>query len=229
MPKNIIYTTAAILVRLYAGVMLKLDIERHCDLPAGPKIIVANHPSATDPFLIHAITREQINVLITVNAFNTPVFGRFLRAANQIPVSLEKGGAALEHANQNIRDGYSVAIFIEGRTSPLEGGFMPPRTGAARLALQTGVPVIPVGIYLRRDRCLRIRSKIAGAQTEGNWYLRGPYSMTVGEPLHFSGDVEDREYVRSVTETIMKKIRMLAHESENRTRRPKLSTSPAQT
>jgi 1-acyl-sn-glycerol-3-phosphate acyltransferase len=222
---NTLYTAGRILLWLYAGLMLKLDIHRHGELPAGPKIFVSNHPSATDPFMIHIVSREHLNVLITAKAFNVPVFGWFLRTVREIPVPLEQGSAALDHAHQYIQDGRSVAIFIEGQISPPDGSFLPPRTGAARLALRSGAPIIPVGIFLRREFSVCIRSKINGSQSEGYWYLRGPYAMTVGQPMRFDGDVEDRQYVRHISEVIMHQIRLLTHESEHRTRRPKLAAA----
>jgi 1-acyl-sn-glycerol-3-phosphate acyltransferase len=211
-----LYSAGWILLWLYAGLMLKMSIQRHGKLPGGPKIFVSNHPSATDPFMIHIIGRERLNVLITAKAFSVPVFGWFLRRIREIPVPLEHGSSALEHAGRTLQNGRSVAIFIEGATSPLDGSFLAPRTGAARLALKTGALVIPVGIDLRRDLCTRIRSRIAGNQTEGNWYLRGPYAITVGEPMRFEGDIEDLQCVRNVTEAIMRQIRLLAHESRYR-------------
>lgn len=223
--RNLLYTTACLFVRLYALLMFKLDIQRQGKLPPGPKIFVANHPSATDPFIIHLITREPLSVLITQSAFNVPVFGSFLRAIREIPVPLEQGSLALDQARQYIQAGKSVVIFIEGAISPVQGGFLPPRTGAARLALSTGAPIIPVGIYLRRERSRCIKSKISGLQTQGYWYLRGPYALTVGEALNLDGNVDDREYVRQISEGIMRSIRLLAHESENRTRRFRLAPS----
>jgi 1-acyl-sn-glycerol-3-phosphate acyltransferase len=218
-----LYAVVRMLLLLYAGLMLKLNIHRHGILPDGPKIFVCNHPSATDPFMIHIITREYLNVLITAKAFNVPVFGWFLRTIREIPVPLEKGGIALEDAQRYIREGRSVAIFIEGKISPQDGSFLSPRTGAARLALLTGAPVIPVGIFLRRELSICIKSKISGSEAQAHWYLRGPYAMTVGHPMQFKGDVEDKQYVRDVSEAIMQQIRLLAHESEHRTRRPKLA------
>jgi 1-acyl-sn-glycerol-3-phosphate acyltransferase len=211
-----LYSAGWILLWLYAGLMLKMSVQRHGKLPGGPKIFVSNHPSATDPFMIHIIGRERLNVLITAKAFNVPVFGWFLRKIREIPVPLEHGSSALEHAGRTLQNGRSVAIFIEGATSPLDGSFLAPRTGAARLALKTGAPVVPVGIDLRRDLCTCIRSRITGSQTEGNWYLRGPYAITVGEPLRFEGDIDDHKHVRNVTEAIMQQIRLLAHESRYR-------------
>jgi 1-acyl-sn-glycerol-3-phosphate acyltransferase len=197
--------------------MLRFDVRWHGTLPSGPMIFVANHPSATDPFLIHMITRQQMNVMITAKAFKVPVFGWFLQKVQEIPVPLTQGSAALEQARRHIDQGRSVAIFIEGHISPLEGGFLPPRSGAARLALSTGVPVVPVGIFLHRERCHNIRSRITGGiPSEARWYLRGPYAVTVGQPTQFEGDVEDHDHVDRVSETIMDKIRALAHESEKR-------------
>ena len=223
MLQKLLYGFSRILLLIFSAIMLRFEIRRHTHLPAGPKIFVSNHPSATDPFLIHLVSKEKLNVMITANAFQVPVFGSFLRRVGEIPVPLEQGSAALEHANEYLQRGRSVAIFIEGHISPEEGGFLPPHTGAARLALNSRVPVVPVGISLRRDRCLNIRSRIAGEHLEARWYLRGPYSITVGQPLHFDGSHEDRELVRKISEIMMDKIRLLAHESERRMHRPRLS------
>jgi 1-acyl-sn-glycerol-3-phosphate acyltransferase len=225
MLNNSFYTLGRIVLLLYAGLMLRLSIRRQGILPAGPKIFVSNHPSATDPFMIHIISRERVNVLITAKAFGVPVFGWFLRTIREIPVPLAQGSAALEDACRYIRNGKSVAIFIEGKISPPDGSFLPPRTGAARLAVQTGVPVIPVGIFLRRELSICIKSKISGSLAQAHWCLRGPYAMTVGQPMQFDGDVDDRLHVRSVSEAIMHQIRLLAHESEHRTLRPKLAAA----
>jgi 1-acyl-sn-glycerol-3-phosphate acyltransferase len=225
MLNNALYTLGRIVLLLYAGLMLKLTIRRLGILPAGPKIFVSNHPSATDPFMIHIIARERLNVLITAKAFSVPIFGWFLRTIREIPVPLVQGSAALEHACQYIRDGRSVAIFIEGKISPPDGSFLPPRTGAARLAVLTGVPVIPVGIFLRRELSICIKSKISDAPAQAHWCLRGPYAMTVGQPMQFSGDVEDRLHVKHISELIMSQIRLLAHESEHRSLHPKLAAA----
>jgi 1-acyl-sn-glycerol-3-phosphate acyltransferase len=222
---HLMYFAGRTLLQAYATLMLKMDIYHYEELPVGPKIFVCNHPSATDPFMIHVVSREHVNVLITAKAFGVPLFGWFLRTIREIPVPLEQGSLALDHAQQSIGDGRSVVIFIEGQISPQQGGFWPPRTGAARLALRTGAPVIPVGIFLRRELNVCIRSKVSGLPSLGYWYLRGPYAMTIGQKMKFAGRVEDREYVRHVTEAIMREIRLLSRESEYRTRRLRLATS----
>jgi 1-acyl-sn-glycerol-3-phosphate acyltransferase len=212
-----LYVASLTFVRFFALVMLRLDVRRQANLPTRPMIFVANHPSATDPFLIHMVSPNQLNVMITAKAFKVPVFGWFLRNVQEIPVPLTQGSAALEQARRHLDKGRSVAIFIEGQISPVEGGFLPPRSGAARLALSTGAPVVPVGIFLHRERCHNIRSRIAGGMpSEARWYLRGPYAITVGQPTQFEGDAEDHEHVDRISETIMDRIRSLANESERR-------------
>lgn len=224
---KILYSLGRIIVRLYARLMLNLDIHWYDDLSPGPKLFVANHPSATDPFLIHLISPQPMSVLITVNAFTVPLLGFYLRKTRQICVDPRQGSAALEEARRLLENGRPVAVFPEGLISPKEGGFHSPRSGAARLALKTGVPVIPVGIYLPRERTLRITSGISGKETTANWYLRGPYSVTVGQPMKFEGNAEDREQVRGVTLSIMVRIRALAQESEQRLVRRRRSLAQA--
>lgn len=221
----ILYVASLTFVRFFALVMLRLDVRWQANLPSRPMIFVANHPSATDPFLIHMISPNQLNVMITAKAFKVPVFGWFLRNVQEIPVPLTQGNTALEQARRLLDKGRSIAIFIEGQISPVEGGFLPPRSGAARLALSTGVPVVPVGIFLHRERCHNIRSRIAGGMpSEARWYLRGPYAITVGQPTQFEGDAEDHDHVDRISETIMDRIRWLANESERRIQDGNLAT-----
>lgn len=213
---KLLHGLARLLVMAYTGVMLDLDVLWQSPLPDGPHIIVANHPSFTDPFFVAMLSSKPVSILIIASAFLVPVFGFFLRRAGHIPVTPGRGRDAFEQARRALEKGRSVLIFPEGDASPREGGFRPPRTGAARLALLTGAPVVPVGIHLARERLRTIESRITGASTVGYWYLRGPYHMTVGEPMHFVGDVEDRERVVSASERIMQCIIALTRESERR-------------
>ena len=160
--QDILYPISWFLVRIFALVMLRFQIQRHGKLPSGPVIYVANHPCATDAFLIHLLARKPLSVLITAKAFTVPVLGWFLHKMNEIPVPLEQGSLALDHALQHLKNGRSVVIFIEGHVSPPEGGFLPPRSGAAILALSSTAPVVPVGISLIRSRCMTLRSRITG-------------------------------------------------------------------
>lgn len=226
MSRNLYYTIVSSLISLYARLMLRVDVKWEAPLPSGARILVANHPSAIDGFIIHAVIPGEISTLITKNAFNVPLFGPLIRRTGQIPVA-GLGEKAIEEAIQVLQRGGTVAIFPEGTYSPREGGFQRPRTGAARLALLTGAPVVPMGIHILQERSWTIRTKIKGQKTEGHWYLHGPYHVTVGKALYFDGDANDVKRVREVTQTIMSHIQTLAGESRGRLHRRRLVQAPA--
>lgn len=213
-----LYLFSKPIVRTYVETLLHMDIFRHEPLPIGPKIVAANHPSTTDPFYVAAMVRHQSFILINNLLFQVPGLGAYLRHSQHIPVAIGRGQAAVDRAADLLKDGRTVIIFPEGDLSPIEGGCHPARTGVARLALLSGAPVVPVGIHLQHERIHSIRSTVRGQVEVGRWYLRGPYHVTVGRPLQFIGDVEDRPQVRIVANTIMHHIIELMRESENRTK-----------
>jgi len=214
--QTISYKLSRKLICLYAQFLLNMDVFWQTHIPAGPKLIVANHPSTTDPFYLLTLFPQPLSILIIEHAFKAPIFGRILRHSGHIPVLSTDRHAAFDAAHQRIRDGQTVAIFPEGDLSPRQGGSLPARSGAARLALLTGAPVIPIGIYFRRERARALVSKFHGRSETGYWYLRGPYGVTIGEPIQFQGDVEDRVRVRSISGTIMEAINSLALASQLR-------------
>lgn len=216
---NVLYRAGRGIIRLYSRVMLNLDIFWHGDVPTGPKIFVANHPSATDAFILHLLSREPMSVMIVSTAFTFPLFGEYIRRAGQIQVLPGDGVRAMEQAREFLKAGYSVGIFPEGDFSPQAGGFREPRNGAVRLALSTGVPVVPVGIYLPRERSMRVASRLSGKPTVGYWYLRGPYGITIGNSLHLEGNPSNQNQIRAQSWALMGLIESLAGESEFRVRR----------
>jgi 1-acyl-sn-glycerol-3-phosphate acyltransferase len=214
--QRVLHLVSMTMVRVYAWLMLRMDVFWQAPFPAGPKLIVANHPSTTDPFYLGLLSRQPISLLIIESLFLIPIFGAFLRWSGHIPVVPGKGRSAFDAAYQRLLRGRSVALFPEGDLSPREGGFLAPRTGAARLALLTGAPIIPIGIYLPRERSRAIVSTVGGKRLKGYLYLRGKYGVTVGQAMHVRGDVEDRGHVTAISEDIMRQITFLAQESERR-------------
>jgi 1-acyl-sn-glycerol-3-phosphate acyltransferase len=224
---RILYKLGRPVINLYAAAMFEMDVVWEAPLPEGPKIIAPNHPSTTDPFLIAGLVAEPTSILIDDRLFKVPLFGRYLHLTGHVPVVDGNGREAFEAAKQLLGAGQSIAIFPEGTVSPLEGGLHRPRTGAARLALSTGAPIIPVGIHLQRERIHVVESRYSGISATGRWYLRGPYAMTIGKPMTFVGDVKDRECVQAVSERIIRCIAHLAQRSAHRMNRPiQLSMRP---
>lgn len=209
------YNLGKLLVALLAHASFDLDILWKASVPKGPVILAANHPSTYDPGLLTTLVEQRISILINGPIFKIPVFGRSLRFSGHIAVLRGTGGSALDEAERLLKAGKTVAIFPEGAISPA-GGFHDARSGVGRLALKTGAPVIPVGIYLDPKRLIRIEQTIDGETSTGAYYMHGPYCMTVGEPHVFSGDVEDRDLVRGVSARVMDSIIQLARESEYR-------------
>jgi 1-acyl-sn-glycerol-3-phosphate acyltransferase len=200
-------------MRVYAGTLLDTLVWYQAPLPPGPKILAANHPTTLDPFLLLTVTREEVSILVTELCFALPIFGRYLRGAGHIPVAQQHGRPAFDEAVQRLNGGHNVGIFPEGALSPLEGGLCRAHTGVARLALAAGVPVIPIGIALQRER-IYFRETHAGDETVmARWIFGGKYVMTVGQPLYLDGDVNDRVGARTTTDRIMQRIADLSTQS----------------
>ncbi len=203
-------------IDLYENLMFDIDIRRQKPLPVGPKILVSNHPTTTDPFLILEIAPEPVRILIEERLFQVPLFGTYLHLAGHIPVLQGNGRTAYDAALRTLRERKSVALYPEGAISPLEGGTRRPRTGAARLALESGAPIVPIGVALDRSRIRLIETKVKNEPALGTWYFHGPYAITVGSPMVFHGNVEDRERVDSISDDIMDRIAGLETESRRR-------------
>ncbi len=204
------------IVSLYAGLFFHLDLQYKVKLPTGPKILVANHPSTVDPMLLTLVVPEQTCILITERLFKVPIVGRSLRLTGHIEVLLENGRLAFEEGLHFLGQGRTLGVFPEGVISPPGSGCARHHTGAARLALQSGIPVIPVGIALEPRRLWRRETTVRGLTDTAAWYFSGPYAVTVGEPVTFTGRVDDRDCVHSVTDQIMHLVNACSLESTRR-------------
>jgi 1-acyl-sn-glycerol-3-phosphate acyltransferase len=201
---------------IYAWLMFKMDVCYQTRLPAGPKILAANHPSTIDPVMMTTLVPEPVSILILDTLFKIPLFGASLKLSGHIRVDACNGKASLEEGLHSLKAGRTLGIFPEGIICPAGGEQLPAHTGVARLAIASGKPVIPVGIYLDQRYICHTQSKVKGETEVGTWYFHGPYAMTVGEPMTFGGDVEDRDYVRRVAEQIMARVAVLSYESARR-------------
>ena len=143
---------------LLLGPITHRDWRGQHNLPkTGGVIIVANHISNVDPLVLAqylAYSGRWPHYLAKASLFSIPVVGRVLRAMGQIPVQRDSGGArqAVRYADEAIGQGKAVVIYPEGTITadpdlwPMQG-----RSGAVRIALKTGCPVIPVGQWGAQD------------------------------------------------------------------------------
>jgi len=216
MVQKALYGVSKPVVKTYTGTMLKMDVQKKSPWPAGAKIIAPNHPSTGDPFFVASMLGHQSFIMINDVLFHVPILGEYLRRSGHISVKPGHGQEAIDEALEHLKAGHTIMIFPEGLISPLSGGFHKARTGVARLAIASGAPVFPVGIHLQKDRLHTLTSTVSGKEEISHWYLRGPYNISVGKPMRFSGDVEDHQHVRETAEQVMLKIKRLAYESEER-------------
>jgi 1-acyl-sn-glycerol-3-phosphate acyltransferase len=124
-----------------------------------------------------------VRFLVAAEVFEHPVTGWFLRRFRQIPIRRGRGDAgALDEAVATIRRGALAAIAPEGAVNPRPGELQRTRSGLARIALPTGAPVIPVGIWGTHRRWPR-----------SGWHwgppLRPRLGLAFGEPIEPTGDV----------------------------------------
>ncbi len=131
---------------------LRWTIEGSEHIPThGPVILASNHVSYLDPLALAFVADRRgrrVRYLAKKELFDVPVLGLLLRAARQIPVERGKADAAnaLAAAVDALGRAECVAVFPEGTISedlePMRG-----KSGTARLAQQSGAPVVPVGLW----------------------------------------------------------------------------------
>lgn len=151
----------------------------------GGFILVLNHISHLDPFMAAHIVYDHGRLpryLAKSGLFKNKVLGFFLRSAGQIPVErLSKNAAgAYDAAVAAVRKGECVVVYPEGTiTKDPTGWPMVGKTGAARIALETGCPVIPVGQW-------GAQQLLAPYAKKPDLFPRKLIRMEVGAPVDLS-------------------------------------------
>jgi 1-acyl-sn-glycerol-3-phosphate acyltransferase len=176
----------------------------------GAAILVGNHISAGDTFLLPVMIKRRLAFpakveLFTGRSLGGRVLGAFLRSVGQLPMD-RTGGRASASSMNGVLDvlaaGELIGIFPEGTRSP-DGRLYKGKTGVARLVLAAGVPVIPVGMVDTQFR----PSKLFGIP-----FMHRP-GVRIGPPLDFSryaGAGNDRAVLRWVTDEIMYAVMQLS-------------------
>ncbi|GIU87087.1 MAG: 1-acyl-sn-glycerol-3-phosphate acyltransferase [Acidimicrobiia bacterium] len=179
----------------------------------GPVILASNHVSYLDPLTLAWVADRRgrrVRFLAKAELFDKPGLGPLLRSVRQIPVQRGSADAAhaLDAAVDALARGECVAVFPEGTISPdLEP--MPGKSGTARLARASGVPVTPVGLWGTH------RILFKGRRPSWRWGVA--QAAVVGEPVAVAPD----EHVRDATRRIMASIaRCVARAREIYPQRP---------
>lgn len=170
--------------------------------PAGPGIVAGNHVSALDGIVLSLTTaehaRRMTRFLVAAEFFEKKKVAWALRLYRQIPLSRGRADAgALDEAVATIRSGAVAGIFPEGKVNPdPDGGLQRGRRGVGRIALATGAPVVPVGIWGTQDRWPK-----TGLHYRRPW--RRTIAVVYGERIEPRGDAESLEEAQVFTDLVM--------------------------
>jgi 1-acyl-sn-glycerol-3-phosphate acyltransferase len=109
-------------------------------------IFMCNHASNLDPPIAIPVMPRRTSVLVKKELFKVPILGWAMRLADLVPVDRRNREAAissLRFAADVLRSGISVTIWPEGTRSP-DGRLLPFKKGPFYLAMETGVPIVPI-------------------------------------------------------------------------------------
>ena len=175
---------SALLLPIVRG-LFRVHVEGIDHVPAsGSGILAFNHVSVLDGPALGIETafrrRREVRFLVAAEVFGHWFYGRVLRSFDQIPIHRGKGDEhALDTAIETVRAGALAAIAPEGRVSDdPEAGLQRIRRGCARIALPTGAPVIPVGMWGAQRRW-----STTGPHLSRLWH-RQPLAIVFGPALH---------------------------------------------
>lgn len=184
----------------------------------GPVIVAANHRSYLDPIVLTAVGMRRgrkFRYLGKKEMFDAPVVGQAMKILGQIQVDRGSGDAApLQQAVEALQRGEAIGIFPQG-TIPRGEEFyseLRARTGVARLAVESEVPVVPVAlwdtekVWPRNTRVPKVTELLA----------RRPVYAKVGEPMTLKlpagSDGSSAEY-HELADQVMERITELLPES----------------
>ncbi|WP_235566833.1 lysophospholipid acyltransferase family protein [Microbacterium sp. Root61] len=179
------YALGRFVITPLARVIYRPRIEGTSNVPMdGPVIFASNHLSFIDSIAIPVAAPRPVHFLAKSTYFDgTGVKGwlsrEFFTAIGAIPVKRGAGQAALDALDQQrmlLEAGKAVALYPEG-TRSLDGRLYKGRTGVAFLALETGAPVVPVGL-IGTDEVMPVGAKVPA--------INKRITVKFGEPLDLS-------------------------------------------
>jgi 1-acyl-sn-glycerol-3-phosphate acyltransferase len=205
---NLPYGTLRAFLTPFLMILFRPKVKGLRNVPAtGPLIIASNHLSFSDSIFMPLVVPRKVTFLAKSEYFTSPGPKGLLKkltfiALGQVPVDRSGGRrseAAIITGLQVLSEGKCLGIYPEGTRSP-DGRLYRGRTGIARLAIESGAPIIPVAMF-NTEKIQPTGKVIPNIQRVG---------MTFGEPMYFDGDSTDLAYLRVVTDQIMNRIQELS-------------------
>jgi 1-acyl-sn-glycerol-3-phosphate acyltransferase len=210
---DVAYRVGRFILSPLARVVYRPIVEGRENIPRdGAVILASNHLSFIDSVVIPVTAPRPVHFLAKSSYFEgTGIKGwasrLFFTSVGASPVKRGAGQAALDALDQQQRmleDGTAVALYPEG-TRSLDGRLYKGRTGIAFLALQTGAPVVPVGL-IGTNVVMPVGAKMPA--------LRPRVTVRFGEPLDLStyGAASSGRARRQATDAIMAAIQKLSEQ-----------------
>lgn len=158
-----IYPLAKAVVPPVIGGLYHLKTEGAENIPAdGPVIVCSNHRSNLDPLLLGiAFLKRRLHFMAKIELFRVPVLRSVIRSLGAFPVRRGQGDAgAMAFAADILRKGGALLMFPEGTRQKYMKDLLRFKSGAARLALQTKAPVLPVAVVPAGKRVGMLRRTV---------------------------------------------------------------------
>jgi len=135
-------------VKAGSKLLWRLEFKGTENIPdAGGLIIAANHQSYGDPFWLALPVKRPVRFLAWSEVFGWPAIGKAIRWLGAWPLQVEGSDpAAIRRSLTWLRDSNVVVIFPEGGRGLPDGSMIRMKGGAVRMALEAGVPILPVTI-----------------------------------------------------------------------------------
>jgi len=216
---NAIYAIMRSILKAYAFLFHRTyKVSGLENLPEGGKIIALNHTVGCDPLHLPLILDEKVHFLLQDGDFSIPVIGWMLRETEQIPVyrGTERAKEALAQACEMLQEGKTIVIFPEGKEVPY-GERIKAKTGVVRMALETGVPVIPLGIYVPPESLSSVHFTWKGEKCSGKWQVTGKRAICFGSPWKPGAMASTTETldIHAETKNLMDQIYALSKDGQN--------------
>ena len=179
--------------------------------PEGPILVAGNHVSHFDPlahgYLLSRAGRRP-RYLAKSELWKNPLLGRVLNGTHQVPVDRGSGKSApVDAALSGLSHGEAVIIYPEATTTrnpdktPMQG-----KTGIARVALRSGLPVMPLAVWGTHHM---LQKGEMGLRFHRPIWVRAGRSLDFSE---YAGRGEDSAVLRKVTDEVMDELTRLVQE-----------------
>jgi 1-acyl-sn-glycerol-3-phosphate acyltransferase len=167
----------------------------------GPYVIVANHASILDGFLLGCSSPHPVHIMVKKEAFENPFSGWFLRKSQAFPVDRSKPDpAAIKKSLRVLIDGQVLGLFPEG-TRNHRGLIRPFKPGAIRLAVKQKVPIVPA--YLANTNLLMPIGTVVPRPTK--------LTVAFGEPIDVAKALQEGRTEQEIQDDLYARVCSLGH------------------